>query len=62
MDANEQPVSRVFRIGVAFPLKAKAISGEIKSAVGVEKFWTSIDDRILTEWRNYPARTSYYYT
>ena len=43
----------VFGIGIAYPRQVKAPSGEIEFAVGVEKFWVSIDDNILMYWKNY---------
>jgi hypothetical protein len=46
----------VFGIGVAFPKQIQAISGELEFAVGVGKFWTSLSEDILHQWRAYPAK------
>lgn len=46
-----RPVPGVFGIGAAFPLEVTAISGEVEFAVGVGKFWSCIDDKILKIWR-----------
>lgn len=51
---NGHPVSGLFGIGIAFPPEVKAISGEIEYAVGVGKFWDSLNDGILSEWNNSP--------
>lgn len=50
MTADGKPVSGLFGIGVAFPPEVKAISGEIEAAVGVGKFWTYINDKVLKQW------------
>lgn len=52
---DERLVSGVFGIGVAFPPEVKSISGELEFAVGVGKFWASLDNRILKEWKDNPA-------
>jgi thioredoxin reductase len=49
-------VKGLFGIGVAFPLEVKAISGEIESAVGVGKFWSTVSDpEVLEIWEKNPA-------
>ncbi|MCA0402450.1 MAG: FAD-dependent oxidoreductase [Proteobacteria bacterium] len=45
----------LFGLGIAFPLEVTAFSGEVELAVGVEKFWSNINDKILREWENNPA-------
>lgn len=46
-------VNGVFGIGIAFPEKKQAISGEIEFAVGVGKFWdTASNPDILNTWGN----------
>jgi hypothetical protein len=55
MGKDGKHIPGIFGIGVAFPLEVKAISGEIEPAVGVGKFWGNMNDRILAQWRNYPA-------
>lgn len=56
--ADGRPIPGVFGVGVAFPLEVKALSGEVESAVGVGKFWASISDTILAEWKKNPAGLS----
>jgi thioredoxin reductase len=53
-----QGVKGLFGIGVAFPLEVKAISGEVESAVGVGKFWSTVSDpEVLEFWDKNPAES-----
>jgi thioredoxin reductase len=42
-------VKGLFGIGVAFPQEIKAISGEVESAVGVGKFWSTVNHPTVKE-------------
>ena len=45
----------VFGIGIAFPKHVTAPSGESEFAVGVGKFWSTIDDKMLDFWQCNPS-------
>ncbi|MDR3492358.1 MAG: FAD-dependent oxidoreductase [Gammaproteobacteria bacterium] len=48
----EFDIPMLYGIGIAFPQELKAISGEVESAVGYGKFWTSVNDKnILDAWK-----------
>lgn len=55
INSQAQSMPGIFGIGIAFPLEVQSLSGEIESAVGIKKFWTSINDRILVKWKNSPS-------
>jgi hypothetical protein len=42
----------IFGIGIAFPLKVTALSGEVEFSVGVTKFWTNLSDKVLAGWKS----------
>lgn len=46
------PVKGVFGFGIAFPIEVTAISGETEYAVGVEKFWNTLNDEVLSYWHH----------
>jgi thioredoxin reductase len=49
-------VKGLFGIGVAFPQEVKAISGEVESAVGIGKFWsTATDPKVIKTWQTNSA-------
>lgn len=49
-------VSGLFGVGIAFPQKVKAISGEVEFSVGVRKFWVTVNSaEVLEAWRKDPT-------
>lgn len=48
-------VKGVFGIGIAFPKQVVSPSGEEELAVGVGKFWATIDTEMMTYWQDNPS-------
>ncbi len=55
-DACGKPLEGIFGIGVAYPPKVKAISGEEEFAVGVSKFWPNVSPAVLEIWQTNTAK------
>lgn len=42
----------IFGIGIAYPSKITAPSGEVEFSVGVTKFWPNLNEKVLTIWKS----------
>ena len=48
---DDGSTSGLFGIGIAFPKRVVSPSGEEEFAVGVGKFWSTVDDRLVEFWK-----------
>lgn len=53
--SGSKPLAGIFGIGIAFPKQVTSPSGESEFAVGVGKFWATIDHSILAYWKQNPS-------
>lgn len=44
----------IFGIGIAFPKQVMSPFGEWEFAVGIRKFWASLDEVVLKQWHEFP--------
>ena len=45
----------LFGMGIAFPKQVLSAFGDWEFAVGIRKFWASLDDVVLKRWQDFPA-------